>query len=329
MNEPLFRADVEIERLLRGHLDREAERIDPRRLFQRIQGSLSETPTLRAPVAARRRMARAIWKCAGVAAAAVVVTTGIILLTQDRLALARGETLVREARQAHLLPVDRCYLVDVQRESALVSELAPTAPRGRVTRLWTRGDRFWVESARPQDRWAWGRDEANRFWIAFGRRTAVRLEADEVPNWLNIYCDLHSLNVERWLADVLDRFELSRESSEGNPKSSTIRVHAKARVAPRQHAGVASAEFDIDAETRVVRRMVVRRVWNGQPFATVTYTLVESDEHEPNDYRLEGHLESRSEIYSRDHEPERRKELMARWLAPRSTRWAQWIEQMK
>jgi hypothetical protein len=165
--------------------------------------------------------------------------------------------------------------------------------------------------------------------MAFGRRAAVRLEADEVPHWLNIYCDLHSLNVERWLSDVLDRFELSREPSDGNPKLSTIRVHAKARVAPRQHPGVESADLEIDAETRVVRRMVVRRVWNGQPFATVTYTLIESDELDPNDYRLEGHLESRSEIHSRDHEPERRKELMARWLAPRSTRWAQMIEEMK
>ena len=53
-----------------------------------------------------------------------------------------------------------------------------------MTRLWTRGDRFWVESARPGQRWAWGRDEANRFWVAFGPHTAVSLEADEVPYWL-------------------------------------------------------------------------------------------------------------------------------------------------
>jgi hypothetical protein len=79
----------------------------------------------------------------------------------------------------------------------------------------------------------------------------------------------------------------------------------------------------------VVRRMVVRRVWNGQPFATVTYTLAETDELDPNEYLLEGHLEDRSETYTRDHQPERRKELLARWLAPRSPRWAQTIEQMK
>lgn len=326
MNDHRHRPDDEIERLLRNHLERDAERIDPRPLFERIQASLSET---RADAVARRPVVRILWKCAGVAAAALVLAVGVILFSQDRLALARGETVVREARQAHLLPIDRCYLVEVRRESPLLAELAPTAPRGRQTRLWTRGDRFWVESARPQERWAWGRDEGDRFWMAFNRHTAVRLEADEVPRWLNIYCDLHSLNLERWLSDVLDRFELTREPSDGVRDSSTIRVHARADATPGPHSGIESADFEIDAETRVVRRMVVRRVWNGQPFATVTYTLADTDELDPDDYRLEGHLEDPSEIYSRDHEPGRRKELMSRWLAPRSPRWSQTIKQMK
>ena len=322
-------SSAEIDRLVRGYLERNAERVDPRPLFERIQGSLADGSSVRVAAHGLTRKRWVVWKWAGTAAAAAVVVTGLVLFSQDRLALAKGETVVREARQAHALPVDRCYLVEVRRESSLVSELALAAPRARLTRLWTRGDRFWVESTRPQERWAWGRDEANRFWIAIGRHTAVRLEADEVPYWLNIYCDLHSLNLEKWLGEVLNRFELTRQTPANSPSSSTIRVHARARVTPRQNPGVATADLEIDAETRVVRKMVVRRVWNGQPFATVTYTLAETDELDPDDYLLEGHLEDRSEIYTRDHQPERRKELLARWLAPRSPRWAQTIEQMK
>ena len=206
-------------------------------------------------------------------------------------ALAKGEAVVREARRAHLLPIDRCYLVEVRRDSSLAAELSPANPQVRQTRLWTRGDRFWVESVRPEQRWAWGRDEANRFWIAFGPHTAVRMEADEVPFWLNVHCDLHSLNFEKWLGEVLNRFELTRETKPGDADSSTIVVRATARARSPcnpQYPTVASAELEIDAETRVVRRMVVRRVLNGEPFATVTYTLAETDALDPADYQARG-----------------------------------------
>ena len=196
--------------------------------------------------------------------------------------------------------------MEVKRESSLVAELSPGNPQVRQTRLWTRGDRFWVESVRPEQRWAWGRDEANRFWIAFGPHTAVRMEADEVPFWLNVHCDLHSLQFEKWLGEVLNRFELTRETKPGDADSSTIVVRAKAKglASLSKYPVVSSAELDIDAQTRIVRRMVVRRVANGEPFATVTYTLAETDALDPADYQLEGHLTEPFEIFTRDHNPE-------------------------
>ena len=233
--------------------------------------------------------------------------------------MARGETVVREARRAHSMPIDRCYLVEVRRESSVVAELSPTTPQVRVTRLWSRGDRFWVESARPDQRWAWGRDDANRFWIAFGPHTAVRMEPDEVPYWLNLYCDLHSLNVEQLLGEVLSRFELTRETGPGDSGSSTIRILATAPIELRPFPSIRTIELEIDAETRVIRRMVVRRVLNGQPFATVTYTLAETDALDPANYQLEGHLDGPlGDLHPgpRAAAPEGTPDPMVRWVRP-------------
>jgi hypothetical protein len=322
MSRPEHPAGLEVERLVRAHLEQRAEAIDPRPLFEKLQQSLAEPSPARVLPTGRPGRARVLVKWACAAAATILAVGGLSLLMHDRPALARGETIVREARTAHLLPIDRCYLVEVRRESPLFAELGPASAPVRQTRLWTRGDRFWVESAQPEQRWAWGRDEANRFWIAFGPHTAVRMDSDEVPLWLNVYCDLHSLNFEKWLGEVLNRFELARETRSGDADRSTIvvRARAKPRAVTPQAPYVGSAELEIDAETRVVRRMVVRRLSNGEPFATVTYTLAETNTLDPAGYQLEGHLSSPYEMYTRDNKPDRRKELLYRWFGPRTGR---------
>jgi hypothetical protein len=326
MNETGPRVEFDIEAMARARLERDAEGIDPRPLLQRIQGTLSSARSPRVPVVTRRRPGSLVWKWAGVAAAAAAVIGVLALFLHSRTALARGEIVVREARRAHTMPVDRCYVVEVRRESSMAAELSPAAPQVRLTRLWTRGDRFWVESVRPEERWAWGRDEENRFWIAFGPHNAVSIEASEVPYGLNVYCDLHSLNVEKLLGDVLNRFDVTRETTAADTEPSTIRIHATAHTTPRQYPGIQTVQLEIDAETRVVRRMVIRRTLNGLPFATVTYTLAETDAIDPDDYLLEGHLTAPFKIYSRDHEPRRRKELLARWFGPRAERWIRVLE---
>src|SRR5262245_20913465 len=111
MSQPEPRDDRDVERLVRAQLERGAETVDPRALLGGIQESLSATaPAGIAPVA-RLHRPRGAWKWMGAAAAAVLIATGFILLAYDRPALAKGEAVVREARRAHLLPIDRCYLV--------------------------------------------------------------------------------------------------------------------------------------------------------------------------------------------------------------------------
>ena len=327
MTEPESPSDLEVERLIRASLDRDAERVDPRPLFERIMLEAHGGEPSRVVSASGRRRSRVLLRWAGLAAVAAGLFACVTLFWQDRKAFAKGETVVRDARQAHSMPIDRCYLVEVRRESSMVAELAPGLARFPSTRLWTRGDRFWVESANPDDRWAWGRDESNRIWVAFGPHTAMRMDADEVPERLNLYCNLHSLNVEQLLGDVLGKFDLSREASPSGADSSTIRVLARAREMIRLGPSVQAVELEVDAETRALRRMVVRRAWNGQTLATVTYSLAETDALDPAKYQVEGHLTDPSEIFTRDHLPQRRRELVTRWLGARPARWLRGLDQ--
>ena len=74
-------------------------------------------------------------------------------------------------------------------------------------------------------------------------------------------------------------------------------------------------------ETRVLRRMVIERTTKGQPFVTVTYTLVETKTLDDGKFQLEGHLTPPYNVYTHDVEPERRRELLTRWFGPNSGPW--------
>lgn len=319
MNEPERRtfSDEEIDRLIRRHLDRHADGVDPRPSFDHLRQAMAWGPAApRAEAAGEilqlsgRRGSRRAWAVWGVSAAAAALVLSALVLLQASPALARAETLVREAKQAHLLPLDRCYLVEVRRDSALLDECAPLTSQVRQTRLWTRGDRFWVESVRPDKRWAWGRDERNRFWIALGTHRGIRLEPDEVSLWLNLCCDLYCIRVERLLGEMLSDFDLRRETSAGG----TVPATQVVRATPREgsfHPNLKSLVLEIDAETRVVRRMVLERTRMGKPFATVTYTLAETRTLDDAKFQLEGHLSSPYLVFTQDFQPERRRGLLA------------------
>ena len=117
MIEPENRSDEMIEALVRWSLDRDAESIDPRAAFERLEAarpelSKSSAGTLgRAETTRRRRLGvrPLAWGLSAAAAVLLILTTWLL---RPGPALASAESLVREAKQVHRLPLDRCYLVE-------------------------------------------------------------------------------------------------------------------------------------------------------------------------------------------------------------------------
>ena len=235
-HEPL--PEIDIDALVRRQSSATAERIDPRPLFERIRVACPAAPRRLSRQLGARRSGSASGNGRGSRRPRRRVSSSRGAFPANSPRVGEGTDTGAQARQAHLLPIDRCYLVEVRRESSFAAELSPSAA-GSLTRLWTRGDRFWVESVRPEQRWAWGRDEAGRFWIAFGPHTAVRMDAEEVPGWLNVYLRppfSQRRTVARRRLRIASR--LTRETKPGEAGvASTIRIHAPATLRITATAG--------------------------------------------------------------------------------------------
>lgn len=305
-------SDDQLEALVRGALEREAEGIDPRPRLARLERALAEN----APPRRRSWRRLGAW---GLGTAAALLLA-FLLGQHSGPAQASPQELIQEARKTYQLPLDRCYLIEIRKETELPGEANPLGSEVKVHRLWTRGDRFWIESANPKLRWAWGQDERGSVWLAFGPHRAVRLDRDEVPRWLSWNCELLSFRPQKLLDDVLRDFDLRREVAGDNLASLTQTVSATLK-AGHWHPTVRAARLELDAETKVVRKLVVERTRLGQFVATVTYTLIETQTQEDAKYALEGHLTAPYEIYARDHQPEKRVELLTRWYGSQAAEW--------
>lgn len=293
--------DDNLDALIRAKLDRDAECVDPRALFARIVGAEPAKP---------RRAAKAAGYLGGVAVAAGLAFLFFGGLFYAKPGPASAETLVRDAQTAHHQPVDRCYLVEVRRESDALEEFRRVTTHSPTTRLWTRGDRFWIESTNPQHRWTWGRDERGGVWLAFGGvGRGVRLDPDEVPRSLEQASDLYSMQLETLLSNIRRDFTLTRE-----PLPDSGGVLIAATLKPGRHSPtLRSATLELDPETKVVRRLVLNRVLNALPFATVTFTLVETGTQDDAKYQLEGHLPQDAKVFSRA-TPRFRDEVMRKFF---------------
>jgi hypothetical protein len=244
------------------------------------------------------------WRPLTALAASLVLAAllGALFLAQ---ASARPATIVQRALKAHAAALDRCYRVSGGWDAPRRDEAESAR---RETRVWTRGDRFWVEVRAEGRPAAWGRDEQGRIWFTSSPDAGGWFDADEVPERLAQVCDLRSLQPESLLRSMLADFDLRREpDAAGNHL-----IHAELKPG-REHPLYHGALLEMDAASGVLRRAVVERVAPGRSRVPVTFTLVESGLLDDASYTLAGHLSADAEIYER-HSPAQRARALAEFL---------------
>ena len=230
----------------------------------------------------------------------------------DSLSRVSAAEVVRGAQETHAGLVERCYTVVVQRDDPNLPEYSP-----RDVRVWTQGDRFWVEMNRLNGRWAWGREAQGSVWLALGPRRAVRIEAEEMGDTLRAICDLYSLELETLLSDALRHCRL--EWTESDALTHVIIARPRGWV----RGGLQQAVLEVDKETKAIRRLVIERRFPQRGASTVTFTLVEARTPDESKYQAEGHLTAPFRVFTRDSNPERRSEALATWFGGPVDRWIQ------
>jgi hypothetical protein len=304
-NDPLLR-------VLRVHLEQQERSLDVEPLATRILGEQAAQTRLEPVRPSKRTWAK--WGLGlgtlGIAAAllqAVFLTPSVEV---------RAEQAVRQAADALRLPVERCYLVEVRPDGdGMAEEVLPT----RTMRVWAAEDKFRVEMARGNLRWSWGRDADGVVWFTSNPHRGLRIAPDEQGPGLLWMAELYGLRPKTLLSQILAHCRLREDPRPGSHYPRVI--HAEPRATARQ-GWLRSATLELDAETKGVRRLTLKRANKADGgTTTVTFTLIDTRPVEHARYGLEGNLVEPFQIYDRDFQPERRREILARWVGPRVDAW--------
>jgi hypothetical protein len=306
MSELPMSSEDPLTRLLAEHLRKQEETTETNPMLSRIRIAceVAQNP----PAARSRRWVR--WGMVVMPAAAIVlIAMGIFFIGQP--AQARAEAVLREARQTLRIPVERCYLVDIERdgpeEMGAKEEILPA----RTVRVWAARDRFRVEITRGNYRWSWGRAQDGSVWLNASPRLGIRIEPDEIGPGLMRACDLCGLQSDTLLGELLAHCDLREQSESSSPEERSI------RAVPRRGYGLHWLRFaiiDLDRETRAIRKLTLRRLGTEGKVITQIFTLIETRPIDEARYRLEGHLSEPFQIYDREFHPQKRREILARWV---------------
>lgn len=294
--EEILTGSVEARRLWFLYCDME------RGLARRKSEAVLEAPSIQ-PMSVSPSRIRFRTQWAWALAASVVFAAligGLVFMSQST---ASAAAVVREALKVHSALLDRCYRVEVR------GERDGDAPPRQESLLWARGNAFWTEIRGAEQTAAWGRDEAGSVWFALSPKIGARLAAAEVPEELEMACDLRSVRLESFLQDILKDYDLRREPA----SSETDRIYAEPK-AGAPHAKYSSALLEVDLQTHVLRRVTLHRAHAGRAVAVVSFTFIESALQSDANYSLEGHLDADGVVLDRGSARGRRAQVIAEFL---------------
>lgn len=271
------------------------------------QTAVQESPQ---PSTPRRNRSRKCQAFRWMAAMAVIVLIGFVAGRLEFNVAADAAMVVRTAIERHAEPIERVYLVQVERDMEDATEVASP----REVRVVTQGDRFYVEVHRGERRWAWGRGADGAVWIAIAPKIGLLIEDDEMGARLQRMSDIYSLNLESLLEDVL-RYCRLEHSERGGTHVITATPVRPWRRALRQ------ATIEIDKETKAVRRLVMERETPQHGISTSSFTLVDARLSDESKYSIEGHMEEPFLVLSREMQPQRRRQVLTNWFGESAEHW--------
>jgi hypothetical protein len=268
-----------VEKLVRQALEADAKTVDAQGMLHRLQSAKLVEP---------RRSRRWVVGVIGAAIAASLVLFYLSGTGPTPQVLSASE-LVEQARLVHDGQQDFCYEVTAELDNAQLRKLK-LEPIVRKSKLWTRGDQFWLETLTLDGTMlAWGQTTDKQFWATPNRRRGFLYEPDEVGEPITRYCEIISLRVVPMLVELLTEFDLVRQDA-GQP-GQPIRIAAEWR--PRTgFPRFRFVELELDPTTKAVRYAMFRRQLNGENIGTLTFTLLETAHRPDADYTLAGHLDA-------------------------------------
>jgi len=276
-----------LDSLVRGHLNREAAKVNAAAMLRRVRAR---------PAMTRRKWLRAAAVGLG---GGIAAGFGIAFYLGGDVAsakLATAEELVREAKAGHETSrIDRCYEIDVNWELSPFQRRFPFRPIARKAKVWTRGDQFFVQ-ARFEDggEWRWGQEQSGRVWIAPNRKRVLIFEPDERVEPLARFCELMSLRMVSTLGETLEKYEMHR-LDRGQP-GEPIRIDAKFRPQPNfPFPRFRRIELELDPETKLVHRAVLHSELMGEPIGELRFNLLETGTLPDEKYEYRGHVDANAE----------------------------------
>jgi hypothetical protein len=303
-----------VDRLLAGHLERQALQTDATALVERLRrsrqsddaaaapppASLAPSTTSDAhrvpvaPLSGRSGWSASAWTWPVLAAAALLVA----FLGGRHLgpATAGAATVLRELQTVHSSEVDRSYQVHYAPDPRFWDGSNPLeGPSHSI--LWTRGDRFWAECSIGDLQLVMGREEDGHLWISPSRSKGIRFPGDEsqLPQEVALLCAVNSMTVPRLVDEVLADFQLRADHTTGDADRPTTVIWARLKPG-HSHPVISTALLEVDPESQTLMRLVLWLKREGRPRGSVTYTFLERAVQDDRLYQLRAHLDDDAEI---------------------------------
>lgn len=205
--------------------------------------------------------------------------------------------------------VDRCYTVNVEPEDRLGRNRFKGKNVSNDSKLWVRGNAFVQIFESPGAPLVWGRDLQGSVWFTIAGRSAAVFRENEIPEILQDLCDLRTLDITTLLESLLRDYDL--KYTDRNEDLHTILATRRPGITNSKYGEI---EIEIDASSRLIRRVVLERLKDKRAVAVLIFSLDEVGQREASFYSVESHLQSNADVLQPGFQLGKRSELLREFL---------------